>query len=243
MITPDMFAGKDIQEIENLTVYYGNKTAPLKDFFKVEGGRGETPGEIRIIINGDASKTKRIGQEMTAGEIVVKGSVDMYAGRLIKGGKLLIEGNADSFCGQLMEGGEIIIKGNAGDYLGASYRGEWRGMKGGSIIAEGDVGMETGVFMMGGRIHIKGRCDALPGIHMSGGLIVIDGETVRAGGQMTGGSIILNNPSHQLLPGFDKVEELENPEVSGEKFQGHYVKYSGDHAEKFTKGELFVKKQ
>ena len=95
-VTPDAFAGKSIDEIKNIELWFGNEKAPLSDFFDVEGESSENASEIKIIIDGDVGNTKRIGQGMTTGEIVVKGNVSMYVGAEMKGGKITVEGNCRS---------------------------------------------------------------------------------------------------------------------------------------------------
>lgn len=242
IIKPEIFAGKTLKEIEALDIFYGNAKAKLGEFFKVSGERVDDPKELRIVIAGDASRTKRIGQEMSAGEIVIKGSVDMYVGKKMKGGRIIVEGNADSFAGQQMSGGELIIKGNASDYVGSSYRGDWRGMTGGKIIVEGNAGNENGEFMLGGVIHIRGSSGILSGLHMKKGLIIIEGETpARAGAQMTGGTLVVGKVG-KMLPSFKLEGEEKDIAIDGVEFKGTYLRYSGDYAEMHPKGLLYVKK-
>ncbi|MEE8167743.1 MAG: formylmethanofuran dehydrogenase subunit C [Candidatus Hydrothermarchaeales archaeon] len=241
VISPDIFAGKSVREIETLEVFYGNVKGKLGDFFDVTGTKVEDAEQIRIVVDGDVYRTKRIGQEMKSGEILVKGNADMYIGARMKGGRIVVEGDVDSFAALQMAGGELVIKGNAGNYLGSSYRGDWRGMKGGSIVVEGNIGSESGEFMIGGKMHIKGNPGAFLGLHMSKGLIVIDGKAEsRLGAQMIGGNIVAAKVG-VLLPGFKFVENVKDVEIDGEVFKGKYAKYSGDHAEYRAKGNLYVK--
>lgn len=241
-IRPDVFAGKTISEINSLEVFCGNRRQKLGDFFEISGDTTDDPEDIRIVIDGNASKVKMIGKKMKAGEIVVKGNAGMYAGAYMRGGRVTVEGDADSFAGQKMGGGALIIKGNAGDYLGASYRGDWRGMKGGNIIVEGSAGLETGLFMIGGKITIKGDCGSFAGVHMKKGLIVIEGSTPdRAGGEMTGGSIVVMGGT-EVLPSFRTGKEEKDLEIDGGKIKGTYQTYSGDHAERGAKGALYIHK-
>lgn len=243
-ISPSVFAGKSRKEIEELQVLYGAVEHPLKDFFKVEGSAAENAEETRIIVEGDLSRVKRIGQGMKAGEILVKGSAGLYVGAEMRGGKIIVEGDAGDFSGQRMRGGELVIKGNAGNYLGATYRGDWRGMRGGTITVEGGAGSENGEFMVGGKIHIKGDCGPFIGLHMKKGLIIVDGAVPRrAGAQMIGGTIVINGRVGEMLPSFVLKDEKENISIDGETFEGVYLRYSGDHAEPRAKGVVYLKKQ
>jgi len=71
---------------------HGNGQVPLAEFFEVEGEAGATAAETKILIDGDVSQTKRIGQGMTAGAITVKGSVNNYVGAEMEGGLITVEG-------------------------------------------------------------------------------------------------------------------------------------------------------
>jgi formylmethanofuran dehydrogenase subunit C len=238
-IKPDLFAGKDIKEIASLEIFAGNQRKKLGDFFEISGKSGEDAADTRIVIKGDISKVKMVGKKMRAGEIVIEGGAGMYVGEEMRGGKITVLGDADSFAGQTMRGGELMIKGNAGDYLGAAYRGDWRGMRGGEILVEGNAGTEVGLFMAGGKIKIKGSCSTFAGVHMKKGLIIIDGGAQeRAGAEMTGGSIVVMGDT-ELLPTFTPEKEEKNIEIDGEKLKGTFQIYSGDHAERNTKGTLY----
>ncbi len=241
VINPDVFAGKEIKEIEDLEVFFGNKRGKLGDFFNVSGKKVADAAKLRIVIDGDVGRTKRIGQEMGAGEIVIKGNSDMYLGARMKGGRIVLHGDAESFTGLQMRGGELIIKGNAGSYIGAAYRGDWRGMRGGIIVVEGDIGAEAGEFMRGGKIHVKGNAGDFLGLHMSKGLIVLEGKAKsRLAAQMTGGDIVAGGVD-QILPGFKNKGEVKDLKLDGEAFKGTYTKYSGDHAEFKGHGNLYLK--
>jgi len=243
-ITPENFAGKGMEEISALELYCGNRCSKLGDFFDVSGEAGESAEETRIVIEGSVPKTKRIGEGMRGGEIVVKGDVDMYVGAGMRGGRILVEGSAGSFAGLRMRGGELVIKGDAGDCLGAAYRGDWRGMRGGTILVHGSAGSEIGTFMKGGKITIKGDAGSFAGVHMKKGLIVIEGSAAgRLGGEMTGGAIVVKGSAGELLPGFAKDGEVKDIEVEGEKFGGTFLKFSGDHAEARAKGVIYAGKE
>ncbi len=240
-ITPDDFAGKSKYEIENIPIYYANKKVKLGDFFDVEGGAENVkPENIRIVIQGELSKVKRIGERMSSGEIYIKGDVGMHLGDYMKGGRIIVEGNVDSFCFTSMKGGEAIIKGNVQDYLACTYRGDWRGMSGGKIIVEGNAGDIVGMFMQGGIIEIKGNAGEFVGNRMKNGLIIVHGKAKRVGAQMKGGKIIVLNEI-EILPSFKFIEEVNGLKIDTYEFNKRFRKYQGDFAEsKNPKGELFI---
>ncbi|MEJ2296433.1 MAG: formylmethanofuran dehydrogenase subunit C, partial [Candidatus Lokiarchaeota archaeon] len=130
VITPDNFAGKTLKEIKGFELFLGNEIVKLSDFFDVSGKSGSKE-DTKIIIEGDLSNVKRVGEKMTGGEILIKGNAGMHVGNQMKGGKIIVEGNAGDWAGAMLEGGELTINGNAGHYVGSAYRGFWKGMKNG----------------------------------------------------------------------------------------------------------------
>ena len=61
-ISPDKFAGKSVDEIKKLTIYHGNEKGTIGDFFDVSGSSGDL-NDLKIIIDGDVSDVKRIGEK------------------------------------------------------------------------------------------------------------------------------------------------------------------------------------
>ncbi len=241
VISPDIFAGKKLDGIKKLSVFEGKVEKKIEDFFTIAGEAGVKAGETRIIIEGDVSRTKRIGHGMSAGEIHIRGDVGMHLGSKMRGGKILVEGNVDSFAAQEMRGGELLVKGDAGNYLGSATRGNWRGMRGGAVTVEGNAGSEIGTFMLGGVITVKGNAGSFAGVHMGKGLIVIEGRAERRiGAEMVGGTIVAN-AVEALLPGFKLEGSVKDPSIDGHVFKGTFKKYTGDRAEMRAKGEVYVK--
>jgi len=210
-LTPDAFAGKTEEEIKALSVWYGNEKRLLGDFFKVEVQGCAKPEETKILIKGDLSRVKRIGQGMTAGEIEIYGNVDMHCGSNMEGGKITINGDADSWLGCEMKGGEILLKGNAGYYVGSGYRGEACGMKGGKITINGNTKDYLGEHMCGGEILVKGDTGLLPAISNNGGTIIIEGSATMPASEMKKGTVIIKGKVSDFLPSFfeEGCEELE----------------------------------
>ena len=232
-VTPDAFAGKTAEEIEKLPVYQGKQDTTLGEYFTVAGQAGDTAADTQIIVNGDCSRVKYIGSKMSAGEVVVNGSTDMYTGAWMKGGKLHVKGNVHSFCGLGMEGGEFLIDGNAGNYLGASYRGDWRGMQGGLIRVKGNVGSDICSFMNGGTLIVEGNADVHIATHAEGGKIIIKGNVHRRiGGQMVKGEVILFGTVDVMMPGYKYVRDVEL-EVDGTR--ALFAEFIGDLGERHPK--------
>ncbi len=231
-ISPDKFAGKTGKEIEFLEAWMGNHKTTLGELFSVIVNGTGAATDTKIIMEGDFSRVKRIGEGMTSGLIVIKGNVDMHLGWKMSGGKISVAGNADSWAGREMKGGEIVIEGNAGYYLGAGYRGESCGMRGGKISVSGNALDFLGEHMCGGEIVVKGNAGILPGLSNNGGKIVIEGSTSRPGSEMAKGTIIVGRVE-EMMPVF----KLEGTEALDGVM---YKKYTGDVVVN-GKGLLYVK--
>ena len=245
-ISPDHFAGKKAGDIAALHAYEGRDQVTLGKYFEISGDAGATAADTRIVVRGNVSRVKYIGMKMTAGEVVVEDSPDMYTGAWMQGGRLLVKGSVDAFAGIGMKGGEFVIDGNAGNYLGAAYRGDWRGMQGGLIRVRGNAGSDIGYFMNGGTIVVHGNTDVHVASHMEGGKIIIKGNAPsKVGGQMVGGEIYVNGAIDVMMPGF-KYAKDEDLEVDGE--HGKYSLFYGDTGERHPKrkgqivyGKLYLK--
>jgi formylmethanofuran dehydrogenase subunit C len=232
-ISPDRFAGKSEKDIQSLEAYLGNQKTTLGDLFSIKVEGSGAAADTKIVMEGNFSRVKRIGEGMTAGLIMIKGNVDMHLGAKMSGGKITLSGNADSWAGREMKGGELIIEGDARYYLGAGYRGETCGMRGGKITVMGNALDFVGEHMCGGEIYVKGNAGIMAGISNNGGKIVIGGSTSRPGSEMAKGTIIINGSVAEMMPVY-KAEGTEA--VDGVT----YKKYTGD-VIVGGKGVLYIK--
>ncbi len=200
-LIPSHVGGKTPDEICALPLLYGNRDVCVGDFFTGEVATGAGDG-VMLVLQGDLSRFKRIGQEMDGGELVIEGSVGFHAGAGMRSGKLIIRNDAGDWLGAHMRGGLIVVEGNAGHSIGAAYRGKTRGMNGGTILVHGNAGQMVGAKMRRGIIAVAGYClDAL-GYHMNAGTILVNGATGRRiGAGMRRGTIILFSAA-ELIPTF-----------------------------------------
>lgn len=247
VIRPDMLYGKKREEIEGLPVWQGPAQLPLGEFFdvnvEVKGKGNSSPEETAIVIEGDVSRIKRIGQGMKAGKIEILGSAGMHVGAEMAGGSILVHSDASSWSGMEMKGGLLRILGNAGDHIGSAYRGNWRGMTGGQIIIEGNARSQLGGGLVGGQIVVAGNVENFCGIRQNGGLILVKGGAVRGvGSEMTGGTVAVLGKIKQFSPGFVEAGNEENPKPGEVQLEGKFSKFTGDFAiSKNPKGILYVK--
>ncbi|TGC08335.1 formylmethanofuran dehydrogenase subunit C [Methanolobus halotolerans] len=242
VITPDNFAGKNAQEIGQLLVWQGPQEYPLSNYFEVKGDGAASAEKTSIIIDGDVTRVKRIGEGMTAGRILVKGSTGMHVGADMKGGEIIVEGDTDSWPGMEMKGGLLHIKGNTKDHVGSAYRGSWNGMTGGRIVIDGDAINQVGGGISGGEIIIGGNVKHFCGIRINGGLIVVKGNATRAvGAEMTGGTIVVGGTIERFTPGFELAEVESDLKFNDIECFGEYKKFTGDYAiPQKGKGTLYV---
>jgi len=243
VIRPDAMYQKKKEEIENLTVWQGPEQMPLGDFFDVEVTGNGPLEETSIIIQGEVSRVKRIGQGMKTGKIEIQGSAGMHAGSGMTGGNILVHGDVGSWAGMEMKGGLLRVLGNAGDHIGSAYRGSWSGMTGGKIIIDGNARNQLGSGLTGGEISVAGNVENFTGIHQSGGLTLVRGDAIRgASAEMTGGTLAVCGRIKQFSPGFTEVGHEENPKLGENQLEGKFVKFSGDYAfSKNPKGSLYAK--
>ena len=110
-------------QIGAIGAWEGNEEITLADIFDVAVDGSADAAETKIVIDGDVPRVTRIGEAMTADEIVIKGDVDMRCGSLMSGGSITVEGDADSWVGREMKGGEILVKGEVLEML-PTYKDE-----------------------------------------------------------------------------------------------------------------------
>jgi formylmethanofuran dehydrogenase subunit C len=247
-ISPDHFLDKSELEIARLPVVLGNQPCELGEFFTVTGD-----GSNEIVLEGDLSRVKRIGSEMTMGRITIHGSAGMHLGAGMHGGEIHVYGDAGDWAGAEMAGGKITIHGNAGHALGGAYRGSRRGMTRGVILVDGNVGNEAGALMRRGLIAVGGSTGDFAGGFMIAGTLVAFGRLgARPGAGLKRGSLVTFHPP-ELLPTFRYdctyqpaflrliLQSLrgQGMPISDEQLTGNYRRYSGDF-NALGKGEILV---
>ncbi len=248
VITPDRMSGLEPGAAAALPVQHGNRQAALGDFFDLEVHDGE---ELRL--EGDLSRVKLIGAEMTGGRIYIDGSVGQHLGVGMSGGEILVEGDADDWVGPEMRGGRIVVKGDAGHAVGSAYRGSRIGMRGGEIVVHGSAGNEVGNTQRAGLIAIGGTCGDFAGVNMLAGTIIVFGKLgIRAGAGMKRGSIVAMQGAEPLPtfsyaftyhPNYLRSYLLHLREngmaVEESQIGGLYQRWSGDSVE-LNRGELLI---
>ena len=252
-ISPDRFAGLSQSEVAALPLLVGRRQRTIGDLFAVEGDGAE-----EIVVEGNLSHVKYIGQEMSHGRITVRGDAGMHLGAKMSGGEIVVHGDVAAWAGAHMSGGTIRVHGNASSMLGAAYSGETRGMRGGVIIVEGHAGPRAGERMRRGLIVVRGDVGEFAGARMIAGSLFVFGRLgARPGAGMKRGTIAaLGGLADDLLPVFHYscsyspffmrvyLRQLRGwgLPVTQEQIDGIYRRYVGD-VTTLGKGEILIHDQ
>jgi len=260
-LNPENVAGKDRGAIESMPLLVGNRLERVGDHFDVETvpldpsdpeAGGDNPATLLLV--GDLTRFKRLGERMAAGRMIVDGPVGFHAGAYMSGGSLTLLSDAGDYLGAHMQGGVIEVRGSAGHFAAAAYRGYTQGMLGGTILIHGNAGQMAGARMRRGLVIVRGECGDLPGYGMRAGTVVVGGKPgVRAGANMVRGTVILLTPPPAMMPTF-RYNCVYNPSFwpllltgldrlgcrfSGIGPQAAFESYSGD-VNEGGKGEILV---
>jgi formylmethanofuran dehydrogenase subunit C len=247
-LTPDLLAGRPRGEIEQLTVWEGNRRVRLADFFTVSGD-----GDTELRVEGDLRRVKFVGAGMTGGRLTIAGDAGMHTGADMRGGELVVEGDVGDFAGTGMRGGRLVVRGSAGQQLGGALPGVRAGMRGGEILVHGDAGDQLGAGLRRGLIAVAGRVGDAAGLRMLAGTIVaLGGLGAALGADMRRGTIV-SMSEVRLLPTFAFACSYRPPflrlymrrlrqlglSLTDEQIEGRYARWSGDGLE-LRRGEILI---
>jgi formylmethanofuran dehydrogenase subunit C len=245
VLSPDRLIAASRDEIEALPLWHGNERTRVGEFFAVSGSGDD------VRLEGDLTRVKFVGAEMTAGRLTVAGDVGMHVGAGMRGGELQVEGDAGDWAGAGMRGGTLVVRGSAGRQLGGAHPGERAGMRGGEIVVHGDAGPQVGAGLRRGLIGVAGRAGEAAGLRMLAGTIVaLGGLERRAGAGMRRGSIVTMAHATPLAtfvfsciyrPPFLRLYlrrlRALGLAVSDEQLDGRYARWCGDGLE-LRRGEI-----
>jgi formylmethanofuran dehydrogenase subunit C len=236
VLTPDRLTG----DIAALPLWHGKERTRVGEFFEVSGSGDD------VRLDGDLSRVRYVGAEMTAGRLTVAGDVGAHVGAGMRGGELHVEGDAGDHAGAGMRGGTLVVRGSAGRKLGSER------MRGGEIVVHGDAGAQAGAGLRRGLIAVGGRVGEAAGLRMLAGTIVaVGGVGPWAGAGMRRGSIVTTEAaplstftfSCTYRPPFlrlylRRLRALGLP-VSDEQIDGRYARWCGDGLE-LRRGEILI---
>jgi formylmethanofuran dehydrogenase subunit C len=254
-LSPETMMMLSAVEAARLPVWLGNASAEVGDLFRVEG----TAEDGRLVLEGDISHVRRIGQGMGSGSVSIRGDVGSHLGSGMTGGTIEVEGKVGDWAGAEMRGGRITIRGEAGNHLGGAYPGSRQGMRDGLILVEGDIGNDAGLAMRRGLIAVSGGSgDDLGRAMIAGSIFAFGTLGARVGAGMRRGTLALfgvPDPADPgLLPTFAASGRYRPPvltiylkrlrewgfPVPDTAFSGTFVRYNGDLIE-HGQGEVLVR--
>jgi formylmethanofuran dehydrogenase subunit C len=248
-LTADRLAAASSREISELAVWTGSRRASLGDFFAVEGERALT-----VRLAGDLSRVDGIGAGMTAGALVVDGSVGRGVGAAMSGGSIVVNGDAGDDAGVAMAGGVLRVNGRAGDRLGAAQPGAARGMTGGEIIVTGSAGERAASRARRGLVVIGGDAGAHAAHAIIAGTLVVCGSIGDAAGRGSKRGTIVALGEIAVPPTYAYACTFEPPyvrvlmthlrrrhelQLADGAVTGRYRRFCGDAGEP-GKGEILV---
>ncbi len=186
-ILPERLGPLSLDTIRKLPIRADERPCELGAVFRISGSATDGVIECR----GDFSRVHAVGAGMTAGTILVAGSVGRHAAEGMTGGRVEIGGDAGDWLATEMAGGLVRVAGHAGDNVGGGLPGSEHGLRGGLVIVTGDVGCLAGARMRRGLVAVGGACGAAAGFEMRSGLIVVGGRAGHhAGLGMRRGSLV-----------------------------------------------------
>jgi formylmethanofuran dehydrogenase subunit C len=253
-LRPEAMTGLSADEASRLSVWLGNSLAELGDLFRVEGSAEDG----RLVLEGDLTHVRRIGQGMGSGSLTIRGNVGSHLGAGMSGGTIEVDGKVGDWAGAEMRGGAIAIRGEAGDGLGGAYPGSRQGMRDGLILVDGDIGDDAGLAMRRGLIAVSGRTgDDLGRAMIAGSIFAFGPPGARVGAGMRRGTLALFGVPDPADPAFlptfapsgryrppvltvylKRLREWGFP-VPEPAFSGTFVRYNGDLVE-HGRGEILV---
>ncbi|WOF15300.1 formylmethanofuran dehydrogenase subunit C [Methanoplanus sp. FWC-SCC4] len=223
---------------EDISVWYGNSEQKLTEIFDVRvEGDAKSEDEVTIIMSGNCSAVKRVGEYMNGGIIEIEGNIGHHCGNFMSGGLIEIRGNAESWLGREMRGGKIICHGDAQNYCGSGYRGEKKGMTGGTIEVMGSAGDFTAETLAGGEVIIRGNTGNLAGAEMIDGTLKIYGDAHLPCANMKGGTCHVYGTAYNVLPTFEYKGLIK----AGDQASQMHM-FNGDIANRNAKGTLYAAK-
>ncbi|MDZ5458226.1 formylmethanofuran dehydrogenase subunit C [Azohydromonas lata] len=188
-LVPQALAGMDVAAVETLPLWQGRQPLPLAEFFKVvrtDDGAGDS-----LVFEGDLSRCDRIGWQMAAGRIAVRGSVGDLLGTGLSGGEITVAGHAGELAGCEMQGGRITVQGNVGDFAAAPLPGSMEGVKGGVLLVQGRAGARLADRMRRGLVLVHGGAGDFAASRLVAGTVAVGGALgAHAGFQMRRGTLL-----------------------------------------------------
>ncbi len=199
-ILPAALADMSAAQVERLPVLHGNERLALADLFSLSSAPSDTPA---LVFEGDLSRFDRIGWQLGAGRIELRGPAGNHLGTGMSGGEILVSGRVGHMAGCEMSGGRLHIAGDVGDFAASALPGSMNGMSGGTLVVEGNAGERFGDRMRRGTAVIHGDAGDFLCSRMVAGTVAVAGRIgAHCAWGMRRGSIVCVGSPPALAPTF-----------------------------------------
>ncbi|MFA7562900.1 MAG: formylmethanofuran dehydrogenase subunit C [Methanoculleus sp.] len=233
-IEAESIVPKNFLSDTDLSVWRGNRELRLDEAFEISvEGDADRPEDVEVVLSGETSRLKRVGEYMDGGKITILGGIGMHCGNFMSGGTIEIQGNADGWLGREMSGGTIVCRGDVADYCASGYRGGRKGMKGGKVEVFGRAGDFLAENLAGGTVIVHGDAGDMAGAELRGGTLIVHGNCSRPAANMKEGSCYVYGTARGMIPTFRKIGTVRHEGRT-------LIQFAGDLANR-GKGNLFVK--
>jgi len=199
-LTPLALAGETPAEVARKTLWHGNESVPLGEFFDLAP---LAAADAALVFEGDLSRCDGVGRGLDGGHIRVEGDVGDYVGAGMRAGEIVVTGSAGMLAACEMAGGRLEVGGDVGDYAASALPGDMDGMRGGLFVVRGDAGARFGDRMRRGTALVFGAAGDFLASRLVAGTIAVAGEVgAHCGYGMRRGTLIFAGPQPEPPPTF-----------------------------------------
>ncbi len=194
---PDRWLGLGLPEILSWPISVDGQATTIADCFDVVDGQRD-----QWVLRGDLERCDHVAGGMRGGELVLESSIGDYLAADMRGGTVVVRGDAGAYAASSLRGGHVSIFGNVGRYAAAAAPGASRGMSGGTLVVHGNAEQWLATRMRRGLVVVHGSIAAGCASRMLAGTVVACGAVeLPLGCGMSRGTLLLINPSSQLVAG------------------------------------------
>jgi formylmethanofuran dehydrogenase subunit C len=202
-LLPAAIAGLALADIPWLMLPAANETVAVGDLFDVSRSDRSSGAAPTLVIEGAGAWLDRVGAQLDAGRLVVRGAAGDYAGLRMTGGTLAIEGDAGGFVGCEMRGGRLEVSGSCGDFAAGALPGDMEGMTGGTLTIGGHAGARLADRMRRGLVLVGGDAGPYAASRLVAGTVGIAGTAgPHCAYAMRRGTLLLAREPASLPPTF-----------------------------------------
>ena len=197
-LTPESLGGLSAAEVERLPLPSGKGTLSLGECFAVSPLDVD---DVDLVLEGDLSRSDRIGWQMGQGRLRVAGPCGDYLGAAMRGGEIVADSDAGDLAACEMTGGVLRVAGRVGDFAASTLPGSMDGMRGGLVVIRGDAGDRLADRMRRGTVVVHGKAGDFVASRLVAGTLALGGACgAHPGWGMRRGSLVFASADSALRP-------------------------------------------